>query len=80
MTDDVGDNTIVYYTPVGKLPDHLLIEIFVRVLYQSELKYLVLKGNGLMCFVENACGKLLSPEPIHLLTKLKDGLGLYREG
>lgn len=33
-----------------------------------------------MCFVENACGKLLSPEPIHLLTKLKDGLGLYREG
>jgi hypothetical protein len=72
MTDDVGDNTIVYYTPVGKLPDHLLIEIFVRVLYQSELKYLVLKGSGLRCFGENACGKLLLGEPILFLTKLKD--------
>ncbi|KAI5578033.1 hypothetical protein POPTR_008G004500v4 [Populus trichocarpa] len=31
MSDNVDNNTKVDYTPFGKLPDHLLVEIFVRV-------------------------------------------------
>ncbi|KAB5543905.1 hypothetical protein DKX38_012017 [Salix brachista] len=31
MSDNVENNTIVDCTPFGKLPDHLLVEIFVRV-------------------------------------------------